>query len=64
VIKTIDEEAMIVGSDPAALTDWAVRFQELSTDGARPRIEIHCGEALLKGFSESAEVFLARQAEE
>ena len=27
VIKTIGDEAMIVGSDPAALTDWAVGFQ-------------------------------------
>ena len=29
VIKTIGDEVMIVGSDPAALTDWAVGFQRL-----------------------------------
>ncbi len=29
VIKTIGDEAMIVGSDPAGLTDWAVGFQQL-----------------------------------
>ena len=29
VIKTIGDEVMIVGSDPAALTDWAVGFQTL-----------------------------------
>ena len=29
VIKTIGDEVMVVGSDPAALTDWAVGFQAL-----------------------------------
>ena len=28
VIKTIGDEVMVVGSDPAALTDWAVGFQQ------------------------------------
>jgi adenylate cyclase len=113
VIKTIGDEAMIVGSDPASLTDWAVGFQQLFISPALPRIGIHWGEALyrdgdyygrdvniasrvgarsaggevlvtrpvveragphleferiaevrLKGFTESTEVFLARQAEE
>src|ERR1700727_999055 len=27
VIKTIGDEVMIIGADPAALTDWAVGFQ-------------------------------------
>ena len=27
VIKTIGDEVMVVGSDPARLTDWAVGFQ-------------------------------------
>ena len=31
VIKTIGDEAMIVGPDPAALTDWAVGFQTLQS---------------------------------
>ena len=110
VIKTIGDEAMIVGSDPAALTDWAVGFQSLQTERPLPRIAIHYGVALyrdgdyygrevniasrvaarsaagevlvtrpvvegagphleferiaevtLKGFSESTEVFIARQ---
>ena len=113
VIKTIGDEAMIVGSDPAALTDWAVGFQSLQTERPLPRIAIHYGVALyrdgdyygrevniasrvaarsaagevlvtrpvvegagphleferiaevtLKGFSESTEVFIARQKEE
>ena len=29
IIKTIGDEVMVVGSDPATLTDWAVGFQEL-----------------------------------
>jgi adenylate cyclase len=110
VIKTIGDEVMIVGSDPAALTDWAVGFQQLYVSRALPRIGIHYGEALyrdgdyygrdvniasrvaarsaggevlvtrhvveragthleferiaevrLKGFTESTEIFLARQ---
>ena len=110
VIKTIGDEAMIVGADPAALTDWAVGFQQLYESRALPRIGIHYGDALyrdgdyygrdvniasrvaarsaggevlvtrpvvdragphleferiaevrLKGFTESTEIFLARQ---
>ena len=112
VIKTIGDEVMIVGSDPVALTDWAVGFQALHDSEPRPRIGVHWGSALyrdgdyygrdvniasrvaarsaggevlvtrsvveragthleferiaevrLRGFSESTEVFLARQAE-
>src|SRR4051812_29623690 len=38
VIKTIGDEVMVVGSDPAALVDWAVGFQELNPDRPLPRI--------------------------
>jgi len=48
VIKTIGDEVMIVGSDPAALTDWAVGFQELYVDRPLPRIGIHYGETLYR----------------
>jgi adenylate cyclase len=48
VIKTIGDEVMIVGSDPANLTDWAVGFQRLHTDRPQPRIGIHSGEALYR----------------
>jgi adenylate cyclase len=110
VIKTIGDEVMIVGSDPGALTDWAVGFQQLYEARTLPRIGIHYGDALyrdgdyygrdvniasrvaarsaggevlvtrpvveregphlefehvaevrLKGFTESTEIFLARQ---
>ena len=116
VIKTIGDEVMIVGSDPAALTDWAVGFQQLYGSGVPStpaRIGIHYGNALyrdgdyygravniasrvaarsaggevlltrpvveragphleferiaevrLKGFTESTEIFIARQLSE
>jgi adenylate cyclase len=48
VIKTIGDEAMIVGSDPARLTDWAVGFQALMTERPLPRIALHYGVALYR----------------
>jgi adenylate cyclase len=48
VIKTIGDEVMVVGSDPAALTDWAVGFQRLQSERPLPRIGIHYGEALYR----------------
>jgi adenylate cyclase len=39
---------MIVGSDPGALTDWAVGFQRLHPERPLPRIGIHCGDALYR----------------
>jgi adenylate cyclase len=114
VIKTIGDEAMIVGADPASLTDWAVGFQTMQSERPLPRIAVHYGVAMyrdgdyygldeniasrmaarsaggevlvtrpvvdaaaaphleferigavrLKGFSESTEVFIARQRAE
>jgi adenylate cyclase len=48
VIKTIGDEAMVVGSDAAALTDWAVGFQRLQSERPLPRIGIHYGNALYR----------------
>lgn len=48
VIKTIGDEAMIVSSDPAALIDWAVGFQEQRAEQPLPRIAIHYGVALYR----------------
>ncbi|HEY1522155.1 MAG TPA: adenylate cyclase regulatory domain-containing protein [Solirubrobacteraceae bacterium] len=48
IIKTIGDEVMIVGSDPAALTDWGVGFQQLYVSRAPPRIGIHYGDALYR----------------
>ena len=48
VIKTIGDEVMIVGSDPAALVDWAVGFQQLHVERPQPRIGMHVGAALYR----------------
>src|SRR6202035_217324 len=48
IIKTIGDEVMIVGSDPAALTDWGVGFQQLYVSRAPARIGIHYGDALYR----------------
>jgi adenylate cyclase len=48
VIKTIGDEVMVVGSDPAGLTDWAVAFQLEQSDRPLPRIGIHSGVALYR----------------
>ncbi len=48
VIKTIGDEVMVVGSDPAALTEWAVGFQRLQDGRTLPRIAVHYGNALYR----------------
>ncbi len=48
IIKTIGDEAMIIGSDAAALTDWAVGFQAMQTERPLPRIAVHNGVALFR----------------
>ena len=48
VIKTIGDEVMVVGTDPAALVDWAVGFQQLATERPRPRIGLHAGSVLYR----------------
>jgi adenylate cyclase len=48
VIKTIGDEVMIVGSEPAALIEWAVGFQRLETERTLARIAVHYGNALYR----------------
>ena len=49
VIKTLGDEVMVVGSDPVALTEWAVQLQAgLAVGEPAPRIGIHYGEALYR----------------
>jgi adenylate cyclase len=49
VIKTLGDEVMVVGSDPAALTGWAVGLQAATADGGPlPRIGLHYGQALYR----------------
>jgi len=49
VIKTLGDEVMVVGSDPTALTGWAVDLQSGIADGEPlPRIGVHYGQALYR----------------
>jgi adenylate cyclase len=49
VIKTLGDEVMVVGSDAAALTKWAVELQARTEPGEPPpRIGVHYGEALYR----------------
>jgi adenylate cyclase len=49
VIKTLGDEAMIVGADPVALAEWAVGLHATLPEGSPPpRIGIHQGAALYR----------------
>ncbi len=48
VIKTIGDEVMVVGSDVAALTAWAVDFQAAELQRPRPRIGVHYGDVVYR----------------
>jgi adenylate cyclase len=48
VMKNIGDGVMIVGTDPAALTDWAIGFQQGFETRSRPRIGIHHGRAIYR----------------
>ncbi|HEY4450423.1 MAG TPA: adenylate/guanylate cyclase domain-containing protein [Solirubrobacteraceae bacterium] len=49
VIKTLGDEVMVIGSDPAALTSWAVGLQARTLEGEPPpRIGVHYGEVLYR----------------
>jgi adenylate cyclase len=43
VVKNIGDGVMVVGNDPAALTDWAIGFQRGFAKRSSPRIGIHYG---------------------
>ena len=49
VTKTLGDEVMVIGSDPAALTSWAVELASGTSPGEpQPRIGLHYGEALYR----------------
>jgi adenylate cyclase len=49
VIKTLGDEVMVIGSDAAALTSWAVGLQTgIDADEPPPRIGVHYGEVLYR----------------
>ena len=45
MIKTIGDEVMVVGPDPAALAGWALRLGGLMPEEPRPRAAVHYGYA-------------------
>jgi adenylate cyclase len=48
IVKTIGDEVMVVSPDPAALTDWALRFLQRFPERPRPRVGIHYAEAVYR----------------
>jgi adenylate cyclase len=49
VIKTLGDEVMVIGPDPAALVEWAVDLPAGGEPGEpQPRIGVHYGEALYR----------------
>jgi adenylate cyclase len=49
IVKTIGDEVMVVGQDPAALVDWAVGFSRLYADERpAPRIGVNAGPVLYR----------------
>jgi adenylate cyclase len=48
IVKTIGDEVMVVSPDAAALTEWAVGFLARFPERPRPRVGIHCGEAVYR----------------
>jgi adenylate cyclase len=48
VVKTIGDEVMVVSTDPAALTAWAVQLLDRLPARPRPRVGIHYGDAVYR----------------
>jgi adenylate cyclase len=48
VVKHTGDGVMIVGNDPVAVADWAIRFQTGFEKRSRPRIGIHYGETVYR----------------
>jgi adenylate cyclase len=48
IVKTIGDEVMVVSPDAASLTEWAAGFLRRFDARPRPRVGIHCGEAVYR----------------
>jgi adenylate cyclase len=48
IVKTIGDEVMVVSPDAGSLTEWAVGFLGRFPERPRPRVGIHCGEAVYR----------------
>jgi adenylate cyclase len=47
-VKSIGDEVMVVSPDAASLTEWAVGFLAGFPQRPRPRVGIHCAEAVYR----------------
>jgi adenylate cyclase len=48
IVKTIGDEVMVVSPDAASLTEWAVELLARFPQRPRPRVGIHCGDAVYR----------------
>lgn len=48
IVKTIGDEVMVVSPDAASLTEWAVSLLGRLPERPRPRVGIHCGDAVYR----------------
>jgi adenylate cyclase len=48
IVKTIGDEVMVVSPEPAALTEWAVGLLARLPERPRPRVGIHCANAVYR----------------
>ena len=48
IVKTIGDEVMVVSPEPASLTEWAVALLARLPDRPRPRVGIHCANAVYR----------------
>ena len=48
IVKTIGDEVMVVSPDAASLTEWAVGILVRFPQRPRPRVGIHCGNAVYR----------------
>jgi adenylate cyclase len=48
IVKTIGDEVMVVSSEPATLTEWAVGFLALFQERPQPRVGLHYGAAVFR----------------
>jgi adenylate cyclase len=48
IVKTIGDEVMVVSPDAGSLTEWAVELLERFRRRPRPRVGVHCGDAVYR----------------
>jgi adenylate cyclase len=48
IVKSIGDEVMVVSPEPVSLVEWAVGFVAFFSDRPKPRVGIHCGDAVFR----------------